>query len=114
VWVYINYPNRIITGHPSSGCEQIRKHAKPDQRSRVVRITNLAQILADFGSDAMQWGASASTNDFWIDVSVGTADQDLAVVQVIHAILAHGHEPFSRAKVEIHDCAGQETERQSA
>ena len=100
--VYINYPNPHITIHKNTSCRQIQMHKKDEQRHINVRITNLNNVLTKFINDDYEFKSEKQFNDFWLDISLDTFEQEMGFVHTLQAIIGQRHKPLSNAPIIIH------------
>ena len=99
---YINYPEAHFEIHRNHSCAQIQKRAKLNQRVFVVNAASLGTVLSQFISRQVNFSSSASNNDAWLDISLGSDAQDRAVVHILQALLGRRYKPLASAPVKDH------------
>ena len=99
---YINYPNPHITIHRNSGCSQIRKNQKSNQRHIDVTPQNVDGVMKKFANDGYKFSASSEYNDLWLDISLGTTERDDKFLRNIRLELGRHYKPFEGVVVNQH------------
>ena len=99
---YVNYPNAKVRLHGKAGCGHVQQARKTGQRLVTVDLGSLSAELARFAQRQHAFGSSSVNNDMWIEVNVGDAEFERAVVAFIHRSLANRYQRLAAAVEEIH------------
>jgi hypothetical protein len=94
IWVYVNYPNTHIKIHRSAACPEIQEQHKQNERRIRVQSSTLAPVLTDFIENKYRLAATKGLNGFWLDISLGSHQQEDGLAHVIHALLCRKYTPF--------------------
>jgi len=100
--VYINYPNPHLTIHNNAQCTEIQKHRKANQRVVTVNNQNIAQVLSEFIDNKYLLSSKATENDMWLEISLSSAQIDIAFVFIVQTILGIKYKPILNAPVTFH------------
>src|SRR5688572_30244645 len=84
---YINYPNNNLTLHTAANCASIQQQSKPGQRSHMVTVENLSQVLSNFRDKGYRFASQADTNDMWLTFQLNDPTFERALFAYIKTLL---------------------------
>ena len=102
IHVYINYPNPHITIHNDPQCPRIKQGGKKHQRNLSVGIENFEKLLLRFRNKQYRFSATPEFNDMWLEIGLGSIDDEISLVKDVKAELARHYRPFAQAPINEH------------
>ena len=99
---YLNYPNPHMTLHGDSGCAEIGKMGKANQRDVAITRASFTQALAQLTLRGFRLGPDASVNDVWLCVDFGDPEFEEAVARYIHRLLGRRYSRLQGTPIARH------------
>ena len=94
--------------HGDSGCTEIGKIWKANQRDVAITRGSFAQALKQLTASGFRLGADASVNDVWFSIDFGDPEFEEAVARYIHRLLAQRYNRLQDTRIDRH-CYGTAT-----